>query len=120
MSTLLQDTVTGPQGTFQVSTIRTFAGGAPDFQPRTSPFKVSDYASEMPWPYETMVFPEEGSTGLYHAAYPTEELARQGHTQVLDFARRGLLEIGKGVHGVFGTPSLTAEEWRSQQEQPNA
>ncbi len=46
---LKRETVTGPLGTFDVSTIRTFSGGGEDFKPTLSPFADSDYAGQTPW-----------------------------------------------------------------------
>src|SRR6266478_2377207 len=101
--------IIGPQGEFNVSTIRLAAGGAPD-EPSLSPFKLSDYQDENPWPFETLVF-GPSSKGLYHQAYVTLEEAKLGHVEVMELCRSGTLEIGKGVSGPFGTPSLTPEQW---------
>src|ERR1035441_6460064 len=40
------------------------------------------YGSGDAWPYETMVFEDESSIGLYHAPYATKEEARKGHAEV--------------------------------------
>lgn len=62
---LLADRVDGPQGSFVVSTIRTFSGGAPESKPLGSPFSTADYADETPWPFEVMVFEASRGTGTY-------------------------------------------------------
>jgi hypothetical protein len=105
--------IVGPQGEFHVSTVRLAAGGAPD-EPSWSPFALSDYKDENPWPFETLVFGSTGHKGLYHQAYVTEEEAKLGHAEVVELCRNGKLELGKGVHGPFGTPTLTVEQWKQQ------
>jgi hypothetical protein len=103
--------VSNPQGErFRISTIRTFAGGGGDNH-GIGPFKESDYANETPWPFETVVFKEGSSRGLYHAAYSTKEQAESGHQQMIETIKKGL-EFGGGVKGFWGIPSLTPEEWR--------
>lgn len=115
MTTLNRDFIEGPQGSFSVSTVQTFAGGAPDSRPLFSPFSASDYAEETTWPYETMVFKVgEGSKGYYHRAYATEEAAQQGHTETVQLLENGTLPLGQGVDGPFGNPTLTPEEWQKQ------
>jgi hypothetical protein len=100
--------VTGPLGAFEVSTIRTLAGGAPS-SPPIGFFSESDFDSYLIWPFETMVFRPSSRRGLYHAAYSTKEEALAGHTQITETIRRGS-EFGGGVNE-DGEPSLTAEEW---------
>lgn len=103
-------------GKFQVSTVRTVAGGAeetPANMLQLRPCSDRDYADETPWPYETMVF-KGGATGLYHAAYATRAEARRGHAEVVARLKRGEEVVG-GVQGQWGVPSLTAAEWRARQ-----
>jgi len=111
---LLMDRVTGSQGTFRVSTVRTDAGGGEEHIDWISGASSKDYIDENPWPYETMVFREAGSTGYYHQAYATEKEALAGHTEIIDLIKKGDLEIGKGVTGEYGNPSLTAEQWNNR------
>lgn len=106
--------VEGPQGRWGVSTIRTDAGGA-DVVPvnmlALRPFSSSDYADETPWPFETMVF-KGGSFGHYHRAYKTQKDALAGHDEIVAAIKAGTLDVGMGIRGPFGVPSLTPEEWR--------
>lgn len=111
MSRISQTKIAGPQGELEVSTIQTFAGGAPVTQPLGSPFSTADYADQTPWPFETMVFRPTGSTGLYHRAYATEVEAKKGHEETVELCRTGTLPVGHGVDGEFGNPTLTAAEW---------
>lgn len=104
------ESVTGPLGTFDVSTIRTHAGGGNDYRPPHSPFSDSDYVDETPWPFEVMVFRQGSSTGLYHAAFATDKEALDGHRLMVETIRIGT-EFGGGVRGPFGVPSITPEEW---------
>lgn len=104
------DKVEGPQGKWEVSTIRTDAGGAPPRQPLGSPFSTADYTDETPWPFETIVF-KGGSRGYYHRAYNTKAAALEGHREITTAIEAGTLDIGAGVRGVFGVPSLTPEDW---------
>jgi len=113
MSKLLFNNVTGPQGVFDVSTVQTFTGGAPDVKPLGSPFSLSDYADENPWPYEPMVFWPDSSRGLYHRAYRDKKDAKKGHIEIVQACLDGVLPIGDGVRGDFGIPSLTPEEWKA-------
>ena len=88
MSQLLHEKVQGPQGALSVSTVQTYAGGAPDQRPILSPFSTADYADETPWPFETMVFKQGGgSRGLYHRPYATESEARIGHSEIVKLCR---------------------------------
>ena len=113
MSTSLGDErVKGPMGTFRISTIQTFAGGGADYS--FGPFADSDYAPDSPWPYETMVFPEKSSTGLYHEPYASESEARKGHQRIANMVREGVEFPGKTVSGPFGNPSLTPEQWEAR------
>lgn len=98
-------------GNFEVSTIQTMAGGAPENARGISPFSESDYIDETPWPYETMVFRGGSSTGLHHRAYASIEDARRGHAVIVAALDNGTLEMPFGVHGPSGVPSLTAAEW---------
>jgi hypothetical protein len=111
----------GPQGDFVVSTIKTFAGGAPVSQPLGAPFSSADYADETPWPFETMVFiavPSGGlshyATGQFHRAYRNLRDAKRGHSEVVDMVMIGALPVGQGVRGDFGVPSMTPQEWSEQ------
>jgi hypothetical protein len=110
---LARDIVTGPLGTFRVSTIQTDAGGGKKFRPSFAPFSSSDYVSETPWPFETMIFRSDSSTGLYHAPYSTKAEAKRGHAQMVEAIKQGI-EFGGGVEGVFGTPSMTAAQWEER------
>jgi hypothetical protein len=71
------------------------------------------YGSGDAWPYETMVFEDESSIGLYHAPYATKEEARKGHAEVSRAIRLGS-EWGGGVDSPYGTPSTTPEQWRTR------
>ena len=122
MSTHLKhDLITGSLGTFRISTIQTFAGGGEDCQLPGFPFKDSEYASDSPWPFETMVFKEHSSRGLYHAPYSTKEEALAGHELMIKTIKQGA-EFGGNVEGPFGNPSTTPEQWRERsaasKEQP--
>lgn len=110
--TPIESKITGPQGEFEVSTVRLFAGGETDNRPDGSPFSLSDYAEENPWPFETMVFKPRSSTGIYHEPYSSGDEAKEGHKRIVERCIDGTLPIGHGVTGVFGTPSITAEEWK--------
>jgi hypothetical protein len=110
---LAKDTVTGPLGTFRVSTIQTDAGGGEEYSSPFAPFSSSDYVSETPWPFETMIFRDGSSTGLYHAPYATKAEAVRGHAKMVDTIKQGI-EFGGGVEGVFGTPSMTAVQWEER------
>lgn len=109
------ESVTAPNGTiYEVSTIKTFAGGAPDSKPRGSPFALSDYADENPWPYETMVFRPGSNRGLYHEPHASLKQAKDGHAYAVSLCRAGTLKEGHGVRGDFGVPSITPDEWRDR------
>lgn len=102
-----------------VSTVRTYAGGAHDTG--GWPFSAKDFAKETPWPFETMVFEAtndsgtgHGGRGLYHRAYGSLSSARRGHARVVALALAGALPPGT-CGGMWGTPILTAKEWRAQQ-----
>ena len=110
----LQTRVSGPQGDFEVSTVQTFAGGAADSRPTLSPFSLSDYADENPWPFETMVFRLGSSRGLYHEPHASEMQARDGHTYAVSLIKAGTLIEGTGVRGDFGVPSITPDEWKDR------
>lgn len=101
----------GPQGKWQVSTIRTDAGGAPVRKSLGSPFSSADFVDETPWPFETMVF-KGGAFGHHHRAYKSREDALVGHDEIVAAIKVGTLDIGMGIRGPFGAPSLTPEEWR--------
>lgn len=114
---LLKDTVTGPQGTFEVSTIRTDAGGAEPTAAFGMPFFSSaDFVDVTPWPFETMVFMPGSRKGLYHEPHATLKQAKDGHAYALSQIQAGLLTIGAGVQGPFGNPSITADEWNDRQQ----
>lgn len=102
-------------GTWRVSTIQTFAGGARDERMFGCPFSLVDYADDTPWPYETMVFHvERGSIGHYHEPHESEAIALARHEAIVSLLSEGKLEIGKGVIGEFGNPSTTPEEWAAR------
>lgn len=113
------ETISSPDGkVYLVSTIRTFAGGGGDN--RGIFVKESDFESLTTWPFETMVFQEVSSRGLYHEAFASEAEAKAGHERIADMVRRGLEFPGLTVEGPFGNPTLTPEEWRSKQEEVRA
>lgn len=102
-------------GEYEVSTIRTDAGGAaPSHFLGLAFFSSEMFKDENPWPFETMVFRAKSRKGLYHEPYATKEEAEAGHTRILSALNSGILELGKGVEGEFGNPSLTAEQWRER------
>ncbi|MBZ5532587.1 MAG: hypothetical protein LAO20_14235 [Acidobacteriia bacterium] len=112
MSTVLRsEKVTGPLGTFRISTVKTLAGGGAN--DTRGPFSDADYVDETPWPFEVMVFREVSITGLYHAPLASESEAIEHHALMVETIRKGL-EFGGGVQGQFGTPSVTAQEWRDR------
>lgn len=104
--------VEGPQGKWSISTVRTYSGGSPNQSTIGNPFSSKDYADDTPWPYETMVFKDIGVTGYYHEPHRTQKEASAAHERILETIRAGKLEVGKGVRGPFGVPSMTADEWR--------
>lgn len=111
---ILRDDAIGPQGTFDVSTIRTLSGGAPDrpLMPGLGLLFDSTYADETPWPYETVVF-QSGIKGHYHEAYKSESAARKGHRRIVAQIKDGTLPVGKGVDTIYGNPTLTPEEFEA-------
>lgn len=111
------DEVENPEGRFDISTIRTFAGGADDYQLSGCPFSDADYADRTPWPFETVVFRRQSSKGLYHQAYATKEEARAGHGWIVATVRAGLELPGVTVEGPFGNPTLTVAEWNARHAQ---
>jgi|SRR5579863_4343594 len=112
MSQLFLDVISAPNGTtYEVSTIRTLAGGSPDTKDGWSPFSMADFADFTAWPFETMVFLKDNRKGLYHEAHATEEDAKTGHARVVDMVRRGLEFPGETVSGPDGNPTLTPEQW---------
>lgn len=104
---------------FTVSTIQTLAGGGGNNRPITAPFQESDY--DTPWPYETLVYGDGSSKGLYHEAYSDERAAKDGHKRIVemitDCLKYGFHHWrGKNVDGtVWGNPSLTGDQWRALQ-----
>jgi hypothetical protein len=94
--TLLNDHVEG----YEVSTIRTDAGGAKPSYGLGGFFSSLDHESLTTWPFETMVF-KVGS-------------ANAGHVRILNAVKDGSLEFGKGVEGSQGVPTLTPEQWAEQ------
>jgi hypothetical protein len=107
-----EDTAKGPQGAFRVSTVRTYAGGAPNIQGLGAPFGTKDFAKETPWPYETMVFSEGSSKGLYHEPSADQGDAEAIHCIVIEHIQAGDLQLGRGVSGPWGNPSMTPADWR--------
>jgi hypothetical protein len=108
--TLLNDHVEG----YEVSTIRTDAGGAKPSYGLGGFFSSLDHESLTTWPFETMVFKVGSRKGLYHEAYANEEAANDGHVRILNAVKDGSLEFGKGVEGSQGVPTLTPEQWAEQ------
>jgi hypothetical protein len=108
---LKYETVTGPQGTWNISTIRTLSGGGSDYQPLGSLIKDSDFADTSPWPYEVMVFREIGTEGRYHAPHTSEADAMTDHARIARLIRDGKFVEGIGVKGFLGLPSMTSEDW---------
>lgn len=107
---LLLDTVND----YEVSTVRTDAGGATPSRPMFGfGFSSADYDTLNAWPFETMVFKDGNRKGLYHQPWATEEAARVGHEYIKKAVADGSLEFGKGVQGPSGTPSMTPEEWEA-------
>lgn len=115
-----REKVEGPQGRWNVSTIRTDVGGADEYRPSamgvsgmvTSPLSSRDYIDDTPWPFETMVF-KGGAFGHYHRAYKSLRDAIAGHNEIVAAIEQGTLEVGAGIRGPFGAPSLTPEDWRN-------
>jgi hypothetical protein len=105
---LLNDKVNG----YEVSTVRTDAGGAPRSYAMFGFFSSADYEDINAWPFETMVFKVGTRRGLYHEPYASEESAREGHARVLASVAEGTLEFGTTVTGDQGTPLITPDEWR--------
>jgi hypothetical protein len=105
------DQVSGPQGDFEVSTIRTDAGGAMASSCFGAPFSTADYVNETPWPFETMVFHPNSSRGLYHEPHRTKQQAEEGHRYAVSLIKSGTLTLGAGVRGDFGVPAMTPQEW---------
>ena len=103
--------ISGPQGVFRVSTIRTYAGGAPNMS-NGGPFTTKDYAKETPWPYETMVFGIGNSKGQYHQPHTSKEQAEVAHAAVISMIEAGTLNLGHGVEGHWGNPATTPKKWR--------
>jgi hypothetical protein len=115
MRQIEKDMVSGLLGLFRVSTTQTISGGAPPTPGMF--FSDADFVDETPWPYETMVFADKSSAGLYHAAYGTEEEARRGHLLMIETIRTGA-EFGGGVEGPHGSPAqATIDLWKSRQKQ---
>jgi hypothetical protein len=118
MSRVLKETRVN--GTHLISTIQTCAGGGAPSAVLGSPFTSADFASETPWPYETAVFLQDGSSrGLYHEAHGTETSALSRHEEIASAVchRQIDLEDHPSVCGSFGVPSLTPEQWIAQKEQ---
>lgn len=104
-----------PEGhKFRVSTIRTVGGGARENIETLCPFRESDYETYTTWPFETMVFAEASSKGLFHKAYETKEEAIAGHAQAVSDIKAGNEFPGDTVEGPFGTPTLTPEMWKER------
>lgn len=108
----LEDTASGPQGVFKVSTIRTYMGGAPNEQSFGSPFGTKDYAKETPWPYEVMAFGAGNRKAQYHRPLTSQDQAETAHKAVIAMIEAGTLPLGHGVREPFGVPTTTPAEWR--------
>lgn len=108
---LLNDKVNG----YEVSTIRTDAGGAPRSYGMFGFFSSADFEDLTTWPYETMVFKVGSRKGLYHEPYADEAAAREGHDRVLAAVTGGTLEFGTTVQGSGGIPLITPAEWNQRQ-----
>ena len=92
---------------YRVSTVRTFAGGAPLV--RNFMFSNADYAEETPWPFETMVF--RGSKGVHHTPHATIADAIMYHEKIVKAIENNMLKIGFRVKEPNGNPTTTREEW---------
>lgn len=99
---------------YEVSTIRTDAGGGKKSSIWWSPFTSADYPSLNTWPFETMVFKAGDRKGLYHEPYADEAAALSGHERIVAAVEADSLAWGQGVHGRKGNPSITPEEWNSR------
>lgn len=108
---LLNDKVNG----YEVSTVRTDAGGAPRSYGMFGLFSSADYEDINTWPFETMVFKVGTRKGEYHEPYNSEADARAGHARILEQVTAGTLEFGTTVQGEQGLPLITPDEWRAKQ-----
>lgn len=108
---LLNDEVNG----YEVSTIRTDAGGGAVSYGMFGMFSSADYEDINAWPFETMVFKTGSRRGLYHEPYAGEDEARLGHERIRAAVEAETLEFGTTVVGPSGTPRITPDEWRTQQ-----
>lgn len=106
----LNDEVNG----YEVSTVRTDAGGAPRSYGMFGFFSSADYDDINAWPFETMVFKVGTRKGLYHEPYASEDAARAGHERIRSAVEAGTLEFGTTVTGEQGLPLITPEQWREQ------
>lgn len=96
-----------------ISTIRCLPGGGvnnPNFIPGAD---LSDYENYNIWPFETMVFPDGSSCGLYHEPHETEAEAKLRHAAIVDMVERGLEFPGESVNE-NGTPTMGLEQWRQR------
>lgn len=107
----LNDKVNG----YEVSTVRTDAGGAAPSYSILGMFSSADYEDINTWPFETMVFKVGTRKGLYHEPYADEESARMGHARIFEAVRTDILEFGTTVTGPSGTPLITPDEWKARE-----
>lgn len=100
---------------FEVSTVRTLAGGAP--VRREFIFSSEDYQDLNIWPFETMVFPIHSSKGLYHEPHETLVEAKERHLAIRKMIELGLEFPGLTVDSEFGNPTMTKEQWQAKLSQ---
>lgn len=109
---LLNDKING----YEVSTVRTDAGGAaPSYFLGLAFFSSEGVEDLNTWPFETMVFKVGTRKGEYHEPYSSEDDARAGHARILKQVAAGTLEFGTTVQGEQGVPLITPDEWRAKQ-----
>ena len=106
------DEIVGPLGAFDISTIQTYAGGAPDTIALGGFIKASDFESYCLWPFETMVFRKGSSAGVYHAPLASREEALKHHALMVATIKSGA-EFGGGVDE-HGNPDTTREQWEAR------
>ena len=107
--TLLNDEING----YEVSTVRTDAGGGARSFALFGFLSSSDYDDLNAWPFETMVFPVGTRKGVYHEPHANERAAKEGHVRILAAVAAGTLEFGTTVQGPQGIPRITPDEWRA-------
>jgi hypothetical protein len=98
----IRDRLTGPLGSFDVSSIATRGGIA-------NPAFEENWSDETPWPFETMVFDSHGEA-VYHAPLSTQKEAEQHHAEMILAVKSGS-EFAGGVD--FDDPMRTPTcSWR--------